>query len=202
MTNDRSKAMQPDLINLYITREELQQIAGISQKDWKAYEKLKYPRSAQVLILEGYLEQILLLGWGLVPIFYLVKWKYFRRHLRNLILEVDRYNVLIRIINLGDELKAAGNQGAGIENREKAIAALQITRDSLICAIKTEKILRNNRNLINRNLNLLTNNVSSLQALEINAEASEYSRLLNEAVQLTTDVQTEMKKLEASREKS
>ncbi|MDV2992448.1 MAG: hypothetical protein N4J56_002102 [Chroococcidiopsis sp. SAG 2025] len=194
--------MQPDLRNLYITREELQQITGMSRREWKAYERLKYPDYVQAYLFQGYLEQILLLGWGLIPLYYLYKWKYRRQRLRNLLLEVDRYNDLIGIINLGDELEAAGNQGASIENREKAIAALQITRNSLSCAIKTEKILRKNRDLINRNLDLLSNGILSLQALQINTEASEYSKLLNEAVQLTTDVQTEMKKLEASGEKS
>ena len=194
--------MQPDLRNLYITREELQQITGMSRRDWKAYDNLKRPSYIQASLLQGYLEQILLLGWGLIPIYYLVKWKYRRQRLKNLLLEVDRYNDLIRLIELGDELEAAGNQGASISNRENAIAILQITRDSLICAIKTEKILRKNRDLINRNLDLPTNGISSLQALQMNAEASEYSKLLNEAVQLTTDIQTEMKKIEASGEKS
>ncbi|MBD2307427.1 hypothetical protein H6G17_18290 [Chroococcidiopsis sp. FACHB-1243] len=194
--------MQPDLINLYITRDELQQLAGMSRRDWKAYDTLKKSDNIQIIILPGYLEQVFLLGWGLIPLYYLYKWKYRRQRLRNLLLEVDRYNDLIRIINLGDELEAAGNQGASIENRQKAIAALQITRNSLSCAIKTEKILRKNRDLINRNLDLLSNGILSLQALQINAEASEYSKLLNEAVQLTIDVQTEMKKLEASGEKS
>jgi len=82
-----------------------------------------------------------------------------------------------------------------LTNRENAIAALQIARDSLIYAIKTERILRKNRALIKRNLNLLTNDRSSLQALQINVEASEYSSLLNEVVQLTIDVQTEMTRL-------
>lgn len=186
--------MQLDLKNLSITREELQNLTGMSQRDWKAYESLKYPNLGKTLIFIGYLEQTLFLGYGLVSISYLIKWKHFRKKLRRLLSEVDRYNDLVKLIDLGDKLEAAGNQRASIENREKAIAVLQIVRDNLISAIKTEKILRENRALLERNLNLLNYDISSLQALQINTEASEYGRLLNDAVQLSIDVQTEMKK--------
>ena len=66
-----------------------------------------------------------------------------------------------------------------------------MAKNSLIRAIPIEIILRKNQALINRNVDLIPHDIPSLQALQINAKVSEYSRLLNEAVQLTIDIQTD-----------
>jgi hypothetical protein len=102
--------MQPDLESLYITREELKNITGIHHLDLKAYEKLKYPRLALSLMIGEYVQQILFLGWGLIPIGYLIKWKWFRKRQKNLFDEVDRYNAVVKAIEISDRLEAAGNK--------------------------------------------------------------------------------------------
>jgi hypothetical protein len=188
--------MQPDLESLYITREELKNITGIHHLDLKAYEKLKYPRLALSLMIGEYVQQILFLGWGLIPIGYLIKWKWFRKRQKNLFDEVDRYNAVVKAIEISDRLEAAGNKGASLKGREKAIAALKQTRDSLICALKTERILRENKKFIAGTTELFDNNLTTLQALQVNEEASEHRRLLGEALQIAVGVQEEMKKLE------
>jgi hypothetical protein len=188
--------MQSDLQRLYITKEDLESTAGVSQRDLKAYEKLKYPRLLLLGLIGEHVQQILLLGWGLIPLSYLVKWKWLRKRQKNLFDEVEKYNVVIKAIEINDQLVAAGNKGVSLIDREKIITTLETTRANLICALKTERILRENRAFINRNSELLANHLAAMQALQISDEAREYSRLLDEALRIAQDVQTEMKTLE------
>jgi hypothetical protein len=188
--------MQPDLESLYITREELKNITGIHHLDLKAYEKLKYPRLALSVMIGEYVQQILFLGWGLIPIGYLIKWKWFRKRQKNLFDEVDKYNTVVKAIDISDRLEAAGNKGASLRDREKIIAALKHTRENLMCALKTERILRENKKLIARNPELFANNLTVSQSLQIIEEANEQGRLLSEALQVAVGVQEEMKDLE------
>ena len=188
--------MQPDLESLYITREELKNITGIHHLDLKAYEKLKYPRLALSVMIGEYVQQILFLGWGLIPIGYLIKWKWFRKRQKNLLDEVDKYNTVVKAIDISDRLETAGNKGASLRDREKIIAALKHTRENLMCALKTERILRENKKLIARNPELFANNLTVSQSLQIIEEANEQGRLLSEALQVAVGVQEEMKDLE------
>jgi hypothetical protein len=188
--------MQPDLESLYITREELKNITGIHHLDLKAYEKLKYPRLTLSVMIGEYVQQILFLGWGLIPIGYLIKWKWFRKRQKNLFDEVDKYNTVVKAIDISDRLEAAGNKGASLRDREKIIAALKHTRENLMCALKTERILRENKKLIARNPELFANNLTVSQSLQIIEEANEQGRLLSEALQVAVGVQEEMKDLE------
>ena len=188
--------MQPDLESLYIATEELKNVAAINNFDLRAYEKLKYPRLALLLMIGEYVQQILFFGWGLIPIGYLIKWKWFSKHQKNLFDEIDKYNSVIKAIDINDRLEAAGNKGASLRDRGKIIAALKQTKENLICALKTERIIRENKQFIARKPELFANNLIALQALQVNEEASEYGRLLSETLQIAVGVQAEMKKLE------
>jgi len=188
--------MQSNLQKLYITPEDLKAIAAISQRDLKAYEQLKYPRLALLVTLGGYVERILLLGWGLIPLGYLIKWKWLRKRQKSLLEEVDKYNTVIKAIEINDQLVAAGNKSASLTDREKLISTLETTRENLICALKTERIMRENRAFIARNQELLATNLAAVQALQIRYEAREYTKLLNEALTAAQAVEVEMKQLE------
>jgi hypothetical protein len=189
-------AMQPDLQGLYITQDDLKQIAGLSYRDLSAYEKLKYPRLALLSLLGEYVQQILFFGWGLIPIAYLVKWRLFRERQRNLLREIDNYNAVLKAIDINEQLEAAGNQGVSLTAREQVIAVLKTTRANLICTLKTERILRKNKEFIAQNAELLESKVTAMQALQVSHEAREYARRLDEALKIARDVQVEMRKLE------
>jgi hypothetical protein len=188
--------MQPDLQGLYITQDDLKQIAGLSYRDLSAYEKLKYPRLALLSLLGEYVQQILFFGWGLIPIAYLVKWRLFRERQRNLLREIDNYNAVLKAIDINEQLEAAGNQGVSLTAREQVIAVLKTTRANLICTLKTERILRKNKEFIAQNAELLESKVTAMQALQVSHEAREYARRLDEALKIARDVQVEMRKLE------
>ncbi|MGJ5672293.1 MAG: hypothetical protein ACR9NN_01485 [Nostochopsis sp.] len=115
--------------------------------------------------------------------------------LKMLLMDVDKYNSVIRAIDINDQIEAAGNIGVTIKERSKVIEALQLTKSDIIRALKTERILRENRNFIISNSELFMNNLATLTAMQVPEQASEHGRLLNEALQIALDVQHEMKRL-------
>ncbi len=142
-------------------------------------------------------------GGTIQTILYLVwkgKSRFLKQHqtnsLRILLNDVERYNSVIKAIDINDQIEDAGNLGVGIEEREKVLAALELTRNDLIRALKTERILRENKSFIITNSDLFANNLAALASMQITEEATEHGKLLNEALQISLDVQLEMKKLQ------
>lgn len=111
--------------------------------------------------------------------------------------DVDRYNSIIKAIDINDQIEEAGNSEVTITEREKVIAALKLTRADLVRALKTERILRENKNFIVSNAELFANNLATLTAMQVTEKATEHGKLLNEALQIALDVQYEMKKLQS-----
>ncbi|MBW4690777.1 MAG: hypothetical protein KME27_03320 [Lyngbya sp. HA4199-MV5] len=121
--------------------------------------------------------------------------------LARLLDDVDQYNEVIRAIDVIDRLDSIGRLPAHTMERQQAIEALEIARNSLVCGLMTEKILRQNRSLLARRADLLTTietNLMSLRALEVNNQASEYVDLLNEALKIGMSVQQEVQQLSQS----
>nr|WP_275974104.1 hypothetical protein [Argonema galeatum] len=117
----------------------------------------------------------------------------------NLLDDVDRYHAVLQAIDISDRLETAGSSGGALTDRTQVIAALQLTREDLIRALMSERILRENKNLIAANPELFTNNLRALEAMQVNTQAGEYGRLLNEALQIGLSVQEEMRKLQHQR---
>lgn len=114
-----------------------------------------------------------------------------------LLKDVERYNSVIKVIDINDQIEDAGNPGVSIREREKVIAALKLTRADLIRALRTERILRENKSFILSNADLFTNNLAALTAIQVTEQATEHGRLLNEALQIALDVQYEMRTLQS-----
>jgi hypothetical protein len=122
--------------------------------------------------------------------------------LANLAEEVEKYNEVIKALDIIDKLTAVGNLPLNLMNREEAIKALNVTKDSLICALRTERILRENQEFIGRRYELfvnIENNLTALMAFDVNNQASEYGRLLNEALEIGMSVHKEVRKLQDKR---
>jgi signal transduction histidine kinase len=113
--------------------------------------------------------------------------------------DVNRYNSVIRAIDINDQIEEAGNPEVSIKERKKVIEALKLTRTDLVRALKTEKILRENKSFIISNTELFVNNLATLTAMQVTEQATEHGRLLNEALQIALDVQHEMRKLQSQR---
>ncbi|MDZ8222557.1 hypothetical protein [Nostoc sp. ChiVER01] len=119
--------------------------------------------------------------------------------LQILLNDVERYNTVIRAIDINDQIEEAGNPEVLIKERESVIEALKLTKSDLVRALKTEKILRENKSFILSNTELFVNNLATLTAMQVNEQATEHGRLLNEALQIALDVQHEMKRLQTQR---
>ncbi len=119
--------------------------------------------------------------------------------LQILLNDVDRYNGVIKAIDINDQIEDAGNPDVSIKQRDLVIEALQLTRVDLVRALKTEKILRENKYFILGNTELFINNLAALSAMQVTEKATEHGRLLNEALEIALDVQIEMKRLQSQR---
>jgi hypothetical protein len=210
--------MQTDLQGLEITKGELKHCSGVSidavfrpptlqkfsSEIIKTFLIIGLIGFSCWILIQGFPEQLLVLITlhGLAAITLLVndfKKINFSKKNRNLVRifeDITRYNSLIKAIDINDQIEAVGNSGVRLKNREQVIQALRLTREDIIRALKTERILRENENFIKLNSQLFENNLMALTALQVSDEASEHGRLLNEALQIVVDVQEEMRKLQ------
>lgn len=218
--------MQPDLIGLEISKGELRRLTGFDPDDVFRPSIIKDRNKrlgffineillslALTPIIVGIIYAFIILptiGSSiklglllliLVPITVVVARSLWRRFtcpkaLTILLDEVDKYHHVIKAIDLNDQLAISANSQNSINDREQIIAALQIIRENLVLALKSERILRDNKQLLANNQELFVNNLANLQALQASSQASEYSQLLNESLQIALDVQAEIKKLQ------
>ncbi|MBH8567191.1 hypothetical protein I8748_34440 [Nostoc sp. CENA67] len=218
--------MQPDLIGLEISKGELRRLTGFDPDDVFRPSIIKdREKRLGFLINEMFLSLALtpiivgaiyafiilptigssiklgILLLIIVPIAVVVGRSLWRRFtcpkaLTILLDEVDKYHHVIKAIDINDQLAISTNSQNSINEREQIIAALQLIRENLVLALKSERILRDNKQLLANNQELFVNNLASLQALQASSQASEYSQLLNQSLQIALDVQAEIKKLQ------
>ena len=210
--------MQSDLAGLEITKGELKHLSGMSlSKILRPPTKTKYLseglKSLLIFLLllisywmvvqilnQYYLLLILIYGGMAVGLFlediYKIVITNKNQRLIKLFDDVDKYNSIIQAIAINDKIEAAGNSQVKLGNRTEVIKALKLIREDLIRALKTERIIRENKKFIDDNTDLFAINLNTLTALQINDNASEHGRLLNEALQIAIEVREEMKKLE------
>jgi hypothetical protein len=221
--------VQPDLIGLEISKGELRRLTGFDPDDVFRpsvmsdrqlrnsffIDEMLATLALSVLIVGSIYAFIILPTIGssipvaialliLVPIVVQIGREFWRRKscpkvLTILLDEVDKYHTVIKAIDINDQLATSGNSDSKINDREKAIAALQLIREDLVLALKTERILRDNKKLLANNQELFVNNLANLQALQVSSQAGEYAQFLNESLQIALDVQAEIKKLQSPR---
>ena len=120
------------------------------------------------------------------------------KNVLNLINEVEKYNDTVKAFSILDQLRKTGNVQEKIVSREEVIQALNLTRDSLVSAFQTERILREHQEFIERSYELfanLENNLTALMTFHVSNQANEYGELLNEALQIGMSVHREVQKL-------
>jgi hypothetical protein len=218
--------VQPDLIGLEISKGELRRLTGFDPEDVFRPSVLRDSKKrlgflinemlvmlALTPIIVGFIYAFIILPtigssikFGillliLVPIPILVGRSLWRQltcpeGLTILLDEVEKYHDLVAAIDINDQLAASGNVNSSIHDRDQVTAALQLIREDLVRALKTERILRDNKKLLANNQELFVNNLASLQALEVSSQAGEYAQLLNQSLQIAIDVQAEIRKLQ------
>jgi multidrug efflux pump subunit AcrA (membrane-fusion protein) len=107
----------------------------------------------------------------------------------------DRHNDMVQALQVMYELDATQAGTSSLAERPEIIQALQATRESLVSALMTEKILRRHQALINRRQELyaaIESNLIMLKTLQINHQASDYCHFLQEALEIGLSVQQEI----------
>ncbi|HLO88387.1 MAG TPA: hypothetical protein VK203_25745 [Nostocaceae cyanobacterium] len=218
--------MQPDLVGLEISKGELRRLTGFDPENvyrasiWEDRDKRKeFLRNEGLMALMLTLPLVgaiytsiivptigssISLGILLLiiaPVVMLVVrslWRRFTypRALTILLDQVDKYHAVVQAIDIRDEGDNNGNSHTNIQDREKVVAALQFIREDLVRALKIARILRDNKKSLADNPELLTNNLASMQSIQVSSPASEYARFLNQSLQIALDVQAEMQKLQ------
>ena len=106
--------------------------------------------------------------------------------------EVDKYNRAILDIDVVDQLQDAGNP-IKLESRESAISALRMTRNDLVRALKTERILRENPHFHPDRFEV---DITAFESLQMGDRAKEYVRVFDTTLQIAIDVQSVMHDLQ------
>ena len=213
--------MRPDLLGLPITKGELKRLSGVGLRDIyrpPTTRKFIWEISTTILSIGLLTISCLLLTlifpdyryWllgthGAIAIGLIltdnrkISISQKNQNLIKLFEDVDRFNSVIQAIAINDQIEAAGNPSVSLKNRPRVIEALELTRADLVRALKTERILRENKQFIDRNPELFANNLESLAALQVSDRATEHGRILNEAMQIAVGVRDEMRKLKDTR---
>ena len=217
--------MQPDLVGLEISKGELKRLTGfdpedvfrpsiMADKDKRLGFFLNEALVALALtpiIVGGIYAFIILPTLGssnklgvilliIVPVAVIVGRSLWRKktcpHALTILLDkVEKYYQVIQAIDIHDQLANSGNTQGNISDRGKVISALELIREDLVRALKSERILRDNKRLLANNQDLVVNNLANLQTLQVSSQASEYAQLLNQSLQIALDVQAELRKL-------
>ena len=114
------------------------------------------------------------------------------RVILRLFTEVDKCNRTICDIDIFDQLQDAGNP-IKLESRESAIAALRMTRNDIIRALKTERILREHPDFHPDRFDI---DINAFEAIQINNRAREYGKIFDTTLQIAIDVQKAMAELQ------
>lgn len=216
--------MQSDLQGLKLTKGELKHLTGVHINNVYRPAIMQDPQKRADFISEtvreiGYLFLIIFVPVTLIGAIINLPWlitislsliaavafryKKFKdnskKSLVDLLEDVDRYNAVIKAIDINDQLESVGNVGIAVQDRDKVIEALKLTREDLVRALKTEKIIRENQRFIASNQEMFSSNLTAVKALQVSDRASEHGQLLNEALQIAISVQEEMRQLQNQR---
>lgn len=236
--------MQPDLVDLQITSNQLEKLTGMDISDafmGKVYRPSvfrSFRRLLPFLVTEALTLGLILIfclpiglvmgrGFGLltgdagstvafllvtlsVSVLLFAGWNFYMwrqgkrlKTLAHLLDEVDKHNEIIEALHVMDELGRVNPTAMQLLDRTEVVQALSATRESLINALMTERVLRKHQRFMSRRQELFTNietNLSTLQTLQINDQANEYGQLLNEALQIGLSIRRELDQLNQERD--
>ncbi|MBD2342568.1 hypothetical protein [Anabaena subtropica] len=221
--------MQPDLIGLEISKGELRRLTGVSPDKVprpgaiaSRQQRLKFWQDEISLVL---ILAVVIVGlvYGLIILptigsaislgiilFIIVAvllllgrslWQRLKisKSLIKLLDAVDQYHALIVAVDVNDQLAVCGNLDNSLEDRVQVITALQLLREDLVQALKTERLLRDNKKLLANQQELFVNHLTNIQAIKEDTQASEYGQIINQLLQIGLDAQAELRKLQSSR---
>lgn len=134
-----------------------------------------------------------LISYSLLALWVIKEWRRshsIRKRLLPLLKEVEKYNRLVSHIETIDRLAEVGNP-VQVEDRETVLQGLQAMREQLVRALKTERILRDKPEFQSSEFSL---DLTPLYALEVQQQATEYHKVLQDTLQIGVSVQKELQR--------
>jgi hypothetical protein len=113
------------------------------------------------------------------------------RGLMHLLDEVDRFHGIVQAVQVLQQLQPSQTP----QSTQEVVDSLQVTRDCLVAGLKTERILREQGQFLSRLENGFTqvdHYLTTLQTLELQDQANEYARLLQQALTIGQTVREEL----------
>jgi hypothetical protein len=143
---------------------------------------------SRVLMIAGAMTIGVMIAWN---IYMRIQLKSLKRLLL-LLDEVDRFNQMIATLVIFEQLGQNSTH-----DRQSLHTALELTRENLSMALATEKLLRENHRLLDRQANLghLDSNLITLKNLEMQQQAQDYQQIVHEALRISLAVQEEMSQI-------
>jgi type II secretory pathway component PulF len=208
--------MKEDLERLFISEKEVKKISGISMKTMReltndfgefitrhlikrgVYFTLAWWIIGLIFIKGGAFSP---LGAGLYVILLAVilgvtyrnRKKERESSLAVILAGIKKFDYLIKKIDVADQLADAGNETT-LSNRAKLIQGYTNMREDLIRALRTERIFRENKELVTEGVDF-SETFTTLDTFGLDNKAAEFSKDVDEAFSIMVDVQEEMKKL-------
>jgi len=110
--------------------------------------------------------------------------------------DLDRYHDAVRAVAIAESLGAARREAIEAEERRALWRALWLTREDLLRAFSTERILRENRDFLEVDLDRFAENLAAIQALKTDVRAREYQAIVGQTVAIGASIREEMRKLQ------
>jgi hypothetical protein len=114
--------------------------------------------------------------------------------LKNIFTEVAKFNEVVDNLEILEKLRNAGNK-IDITDRNKVIKALELMKEDLKRALKTERILRENPQFKPESFSV---DLTTLRALQVSEQGSEYGKVFADAMKVAIGVQETMRDLTSS----
>ena len=111
--------------------------------------------------------------------------------------EVDNYNKIIRSIDVKDQISNILEKETE-SGREEILQSMEKIHDNLIKAIKIDKIIRENEDVISIERESLELTFAELKYTEMKDQASKYSDLVDEILDLGKTLNSEFEELQSS----
>ncbi len=117
------------------------------------------------------------------------------RFLLPLTQEVEKFNRLVRAADVKDQLGSATGKNVGSEERSQAIETLSQLRSQIENALKVERVLRENQDVVTAQVERFEGATVGNYAQLMTDQAVEYRQVLDEALKLGDRVRVELKTL-------
>ena len=110
--------------------------------------------------------------------------------------QIDRYNTIVKALNIYEQLEATEHPQAILENRDTIIQALKLIRNELIKGLKIERILKKHKKFIQQNPQFFDSNFTDLTVLQTEKPTTEEGILLYQAFEIASEIHTHLKQLQ------